>query len=180
VICRQKTVRYARTLYCHENRVTAPKNPPPHHAAHAKSKRFLFHPNELRFLEFLFPKTPSRSSTCHRKFFCRNWATTCAISNFCLRFIVKRFPPAAAPIPTEVPNHKDTKTTKQITLNVAFVPFVALWLSRICTYESFSSNLLRVLRSLLFKIFRCPCSQIVPKSFTFPRIHEYWNTKRVF
>ena len=36
------------------------------------------------------PKTPSRNSTCHRPFFCRNWATTCAISNCCLRFIVKR------------------------------------------------------------------------------------------
>src|SRR5262245_51316824 len=68
----------------------APKNRPRHPAGHAKSNRFLFQPNKLDFWHFSFPKTPSRNSTCHWSFFCRNWATTFAISNCCLRFIVKR------------------------------------------------------------------------------------------
>ena len=47
-------------------------------------------PTSYDFWHSSFPKPPSRNSTWHLPFFCRNWATTCAISNCSLRFIMKR------------------------------------------------------------------------------------------
>src|SRR5690349_5723540 len=58
VVCQQYIVRCAHTLSVTRVTSPAPKNRPPQHVGSETPIRFLFRPNELRFLAFRVSKNP--------------------------------------------------------------------------------------------------------------------------
>jgi hypothetical protein len=141
-----------------------PKNLYPHTSRRGELNRFLFHPNDLRFLAIFVSKNPVAHSTCHFAIF---------LLKLCHDFCYIRLQPALRrPARSSESNHQGSKGSV-----VRGSPDPAPVLDRRspsatnCTRHKTTNPFTASSNCEQMSPFN---SQIVPNSFAFPRIHEYW------